>query len=182
VRSPTPPLDPIVVDAETVLRRWRLDDADAVVEACNDPALTRWLPLPKPYTREHALAYFAHVDEGWESGESLTFCIEHRGEPVGSIELSARGDPPMVGYWLAPKARGKGLMTEAVRALTDWAAAELRVAELWIFTDPANAASRAVARRAGFVEQPGIQVLPDGEQRVAHRWTAGGVSQSRGDS
>jgi RimJ/RimL family protein N-acetyltransferase len=181
VPSLTPPSEPVVVDAETVLRPWRLDDADAVTEACNDAEMARWLPLPKPYTRDDALDYFGVVEEGWQSGESLTFCIDHRGTPAGSIELSPRADPPTVGYWLAPTSRGNGVMTKAVRALSEWAAAELGARELWIFTDPANVPSRAVARRAGFVEQPGVQILPDGERRVAHRWTPG-VNQSPGDS
>jgi RimJ/RimL family protein N-acetyltransferase len=182
VRSSTPPSGPILVGADTVLRRWRLDDVDAVVEACNDPETARWLPLPKPYTREDAVAYVGGVTERWETGQSLAFCIEHRGAPVGSIEVTPRGDPPTIGYWLAPRARGKGLMTEAVRAVSQWAAAALGVAELWIFTDPGNVASRAVARRAGFVEEPEVQALADGEVQVAHRWRPSGASHSPGDS
>lgn len=46
-------------------------------------------------------------------------------------------------------ATGRGYATEAALAARDWALATLKPARLVSFIDPANAASRAVARRLG---------------------------------
>ena len=55
-----------------------------------------------------------------------------------------------IGYWLAREARGRGVMTRAVRLLSAWAFGELLVDRIEIIVDPRNASSRAVAERAGF--------------------------------
>jgi len=43
---------------EILLRRWRMDDAPTVAQACRDPEIPRWIPfVPSPYTGEDARAY-----------------------------------------------------------------------------------------------------------------------------
>jgi RimJ/RimL family protein N-acetyltransferase len=37
------------------LRPWRMEDAPAVVAACQDPAISYWIPwVPSPYSKEDA--------------------------------------------------------------------------------------------------------------------------------
>ena len=75
------------------------------------------------------------------------------GELLGSAGL-VRGDWSVprceIGYWLRTKFIGHGYATEAVKALTQFARRHLRVRRLEIKTDPRNARSVAVAKRAGF--------------------------------
>jgi RimJ/RimL family protein N-acetyltransferase len=54
---------------------------------------------------------------------------------------------------LGEAARGRGVMTQAVRLLAQWAIEELGVAQIEIFAHPENLASIAVAERAGFVRE-----------------------------
>lgn len=56
-----------------------------------------------------------------------------------------------IGYWLAPRALGRGLATEAVVALSRMAFEQLRARRLEIRTDVRNQASRAVAQRCGYL-------------------------------
>lgn len=72
-----------------------------------------------------------------------------------------------IGYWLAPDATGRGLASEAVRALARMAFERLRARRLEIRTDAFNFASRAVAERCGFMlegvlrqEQLGVDGVP----------------------
>jgi ribosomal-protein-alanine N-acetyltransferase len=72
---------------------------------------------------------------------------------LGSIGVhwgSAADRRWFIGYWLAPDARGRGIITTAVRLLSEWAFANLPADRLEITVDPANSASRAVAERAGY--------------------------------
>jgi RimJ/RimL family protein N-acetyltransferase len=55
-----------------------------------------------------------------------------------------------VGYWLAADARGRGLITRALRLLCEFAFGQLGVARIELWADPANSASIAVAERLGF--------------------------------
>jgi RimJ/RimL family protein N-acetyltransferase len=61
------------------------------------------------------------------------------------------GLTPEVGlYWaIAPSHRGRGLATEAARALVDFAFRELRLRRVVALTDGSNAPSIAVMRRLG---------------------------------
>lgn len=59
-----------------------------------------------------------------------------------------------IGYDLAASARGNGYATEALRALSAWAAARDDVTTVCAKTDPANTASQAVLTRAGFTRVP----------------------------
>ena len=54
------------------------------------------------------------------------------------------------GYWVAGEARGRGVATEALRALCRWAVETLDVKRLELMTDPENIASQRVAEKAGF--------------------------------
>ena len=54
-----------------------------------------------------------------------------------------------MGYWLAPEARGRGIMTDAVRAVVAWAQ-EHGIRCLTLTAHPENVASHRVAERAGF--------------------------------
>jgi RimJ/RimL family protein N-acetyltransferase len=55
-----------------------------------------------------------------------------------------------IGYGLAPSGRGRGLMTDAIRAALRWAQSSPAVTEVWAGVDEDNAASIRVLERAGF--------------------------------
>ena len=78
--------------------------------------------------------------------------MEADGELVGACgvrHLDAGLLGPDIGYWTAPWGRRRGYAAEAARALADWAFGH-GVARVHLFTDVQNAASQAVAERAGF--------------------------------
>ena len=51
---------------------------------------------------------------------------------------------------MVPEARGRGLARLSLQALGDWATDELGLGRLQVQIDPENAASHAVALRAGY--------------------------------
>jgi RimJ/RimL family protein N-acetyltransferase len=54
------------------------------------------------------------------------------------------------GYWIARDARGRGVATEALKALCVWGVDTLALKRLELLTDPENTASQRVAEKAGF--------------------------------
>ena len=76
-------------------------------------------------------------------------------ELVGGTGFHPRQGPNAleIGYWIAAAHEGRGLMTEAVGALTAVAIDLVGVERVTIVCDPANLRSAAVPRRLGYVEE-----------------------------
>ena len=58
-----------------------------------------------------------------------------------------------VGYWLTPEARGRGVVTHAVRLIARWAFDDVGIARLELTCGPDNRASQRVAERCGFTRE-----------------------------
>jgi RimJ/RimL family protein N-acetyltransferase len=112
--------------------------------------------MPHPYSNTDAASFMHVAETGWTEGTLAAFAVVGNGEVVGSVSFSVV-DPnvPEVhgGYWALAEHRGKGFITAAVLMVVDWALSELQVARYELRTDPANTASCAVARNAGFDEE-----------------------------
>jgi RimJ/RimL family protein N-acetyltransferase len=91
------------------------------------------------------------------------------GERLGNIAVTREGE---VSYWLAAPARGRGAATIVLRCFSDWVLATTDATELWLRVHSENAASAAVAIRAGYERDPARddQRLVNGElwTRVAY--------------
>ncbi len=73
-----------------------------------------------------------------------------------------------IGYWIRDSASGKGLMTEAVEALTNYAFKAIKAKRIEIRCDKNNAKSRKIPERLGY-KLEGIleknEIVPDGSLR-----------------
>jgi len=150
---------PVLTDGVVSLRPWRPDDAQAVFEACQDPEIPRWVPVPQPYTLEDGRWFVNHVIDESAAGASAHFAIVDPGTGLllGSISRHALTEHrAMFGYWLAREARGRGVATRALRLIVDWTMATTPVIRYELYTDVDNDRSGRVAVRAGF-EPEGIR-------------------------
>jgi RimJ/RimL family protein N-acetyltransferase len=151
--------DVVLSDGVVTLRVWRRDDAPAVLAACQDPLIARFVPIPQPYVKEEARAFIEKTQRDWESGDEQAFAIVDAvtDELLGSISRHGpSGHRATFGYWLAPEARGRGVATRALRLIVDWTIATTNVIRFDLYTDVENDASGRVAERAGF-EREGIR-------------------------
>jgi RimJ/RimL family protein N-acetyltransferase len=150
-----------------VLRPWTEDDVPAIVAACNDPEIPRWIPvIPRPYTEADALAFVR--GEATASPEH-SFAVTEDGVVVGSIGMTTNDKGTgSIGYWCASEARGRGVTTRALRLLSRWGRDELHLARLELITDPDNVASQRVAEKVGFRREGVLRshlLHPDGRRR-----------------
>jgi RimJ/RimL family protein N-acetyltransferase len=153
-----------------VLRPWRLEDVPAVTAACQDAEIVRWLSfVPQPYTEEDARFYVEDCIAAPEERKPFAITDAETGEVIGSIDMRInRMHTGHVGYWLAAEARGRGLTTAALRALSRWAIEDLGLGRVELVTDPDNLASQRVAKKAGFQREGvlrSILVNRDGSRR-----------------
>jgi RimJ/RimL family protein N-acetyltransferase len=150
------PPEPPLADDLVALRLLRDADAPAIAEACNDPEIIRWIPVPVPYSLHDARSFIAFAADGWASRREATFGIVERatGALVGTLSYRpGELGKGAVGYWLTPAARGRGFATRAVRLVTRWVFRDRFLTRLELMTLVGNDASGSVARRAGFTHE-----------------------------
>lgn len=149
--------DAVIVGDAVVLRPFTEDDVPAVTEAAGDALTQQWLPLPNPYSEEHAREFCTTFSrQVLDTGNGLARAIDVDGRLAGAIDLKHtdwRGLVTEIGYWSAPWARGRGFQTEAVVALSRWALLEQRFVRVEILVATENVASQRVAQKAGFVRE-----------------------------
>ncbi|QIS41670.1 GNAT family N-acetyltransferase [Clavibacter capsici] len=149
-------MDPVTLRTpRLVLRPPVLDDVDAIHAACQDPGIQRYVPVPVPYARADAVSYVADsCADGWASDERLTWAVLEGDALVGTVGLHGIADGAAeIGYWLAPHARGRGIMREAAAAVVEHgfdASAGLGLARIGWRAYAGNTGSAAVARALGF--------------------------------
>ena len=135
-------------DEVVTVRPWTYADAPAIAEALDgDPEITRWLDLvPQPYTVGDARAWLGSSGE-----EKLAVTDTATGRLLGSIGIrwNESGDVGEIGYWVRSDARGRGVMTRALRLVSRHAFAN-GAERLQLRADPENVASCRVAEKAGF--------------------------------
>jgi ribosomal-protein-serine acetyltransferase len=140
------------------LRLWEESDADelqTVVEAHRD-SLSEFLPWPAAQTRETGLDFIKSSRRQIADNNGMQTAVILDGRIAGGIGVHGIDWPnrrTSIGYWLAPPAQGRGIMTAAVRAYTDHAFHGWGLERMELRAAPGNVRSRAVARRLGFTEE-----------------------------
>ncbi len=127
-------------------------DLAAVVAACQDPEIPRFIPyVPLPYRQQDGKTWLAEVERKWQGSDERTFAIvdQESNRFLGAVSIRLR-DGGSIGYWLSREARSQGVMSEAVGAVVEWARAEHGIERLCILAHPDNVASQRVAEKAGF--------------------------------
>ncbi len=146
----------ILSDGVVLLSAPTEADLDDLTAACQDGEIAAWTTVPSPYARSDAEGFLAHVvGPGWASGRACTWAVRDAsdGRLLGMCGLAgvANGSAE-IGYWVAPGARGRGVIGRAVAlvldAAFDPAALDLQRVSWSAFVG--NWPSRRVAWRAGF--------------------------------
>ena len=162
--------DAVLSDGGITLRPISGDDVDQITEACQDPVLQRYIPVPRPYRRTDAEAYVALSLDLWPTGRKCVFTVVEPDQPgrlLGVVSLTVAGRCGNAAYWLAPAARGRRAASRAMRLLANWAFAHRDLAVLLLEIHDTNDASKHVAVAAGFHHSGGVEVATDDGPRSA---------------
>ncbi|TDZ44291.1 GNAT family N-acetyltransferase [Mycobacteroides franklinii] len=171
-------MEPVELQTDRlVLRAVTAADEAAIVEACNDPEIAYYLPLPVPYTSDDARNFIAKSAQDWVDGNryGFGFFVAETGELVGTCSLmSVTPGVLEVGYWSTSRYRRKGLTAEAVRRLCQWGFEALGAHRIEWWAVVGNEGSRAVAEAAGF-EMEGLLRRRSYRREEPADWWVGGL-------
>jgi len=146
---------PVLETERLMLRAPTLEDAKHVAALANDKRIAEnTRRIPHPYSRADAEDFIAgtNLPKGNVRKGEINFLITTReGVPVGACGIAGYDEAaPEIGYWLGVKFWNRGLGTEAVRALIDFAFTELGHDSLSAGARVTNPASRRILEKCGF--------------------------------
>ena len=123
------------------------------------------MPWAREPTLAGSLALTARDEQDWREDRFYHFAaIEKESDlALGIVGLNPKGtDSLELHYWIRTDHAGRGLATEAARALVEWARDELQAPRLELWAGRENHASRRVAEKLGFVHLGPLDWRPEG--------------------
>lgn len=138
---------------KSILREWRAGDEQSLVRHADNRKVWRNLRdlFPHPYTLADARHWIQIANP---KAPITNFAIVVDNSAVGAIGLVIKDDvfrrSAEIGYWIGEEYWGRGIVTEAVRAVTDYAFATFDLCRIYAGVFEWNPGSMRVLERAGY--------------------------------
>jgi [ribosomal protein S5]-alanine N-acetyltransferase len=139
-----------------IVRPWTVSDAESLQKHANNRHVSMHLRdrFPFPYELEHARTFLSWLSSQPSPG---VWAIEVGGEAAGGIGIERHSDVERVsaeiGYWLGEQVWGRGIATEALRAVTSEAFTRYDLTRLYAVPFADHRASIRVLEKAGYVRE-----------------------------
>jgi len=149
-------MNSLILSDTTTLEKIKLTDAEIIFETIdrNRDFLKEWLPFVEfTHGVANTKAFIKSLLEIQGPAQPETFTIWFKGNFAGLIGFK---DPDIInhrteiGYWLDPKMQGKGIITQAAKALTNYAFEQLGMNRIQIRCGVGNTKSSAIPKRLGY--------------------------------
>ena len=142
--------------AGCTIRPWADTDAEALHRNANNRKVSMHLRdrFPFPYELDHAKTFL-----GWlrQQPSPTVWAIEVDGAAAGGIGLELHSDVERVsaevGYWLGETYWGRGIATEALKAVTGEAFHRFELTRIYAVPFADHIASVRVLEKAGYVKE-----------------------------
>jgi ribosomal-protein-alanine N-acetyltransferase len=137
------------------LRQFEPRDVEALHACFGDPGAMRYWNFPPCETEAESARWVKILSNNKSPYAFMAWAVADKRSDrcIGMVNYhhrEAHNRRLEVGYILAPAKQGRGLMTEAMRALLDYCFAELAAHRVQALIHPDNAASIRLAQRLGF--------------------------------
>jgi len=148
--SVSPPEE--IATKRLVLRRPRMSDAGDIFDNyAADLEVTRYVTW-RPHKDKSEVAPFLQSRLArWDSGEEYSWAITRlqEGRVIGMIGCRVREHAADIGYVLSRNHWNRGYITEAAKAIVDWASSLEFIYRVWAVCDVENKASARVLEKVG---------------------------------
>jgi [ribosomal protein S5]-alanine N-acetyltransferase len=136
-----------------VVRTYRPEDASSLAKRGNNRRIWENLRdrFPHPFTEANGVEYITHV---LQNPDTPSFAIDVDGQAVGGISLHLGNDIERIsaelGYWLGEEFWRRGIMTSAIRLVTEYALQERRLIRVFAVPFTTNVASCRALEKVGY--------------------------------
>jgi [ribosomal protein S5]-alanine N-acetyltransferase len=133
-----------------VLRIPSVADAEAIFNSyAQDSQVTRYLIWRPHKNIQETKCFLADCAVAWEGNVRFPYVItfKENGAVIGMIEMRLNDFTADVGYVVSRQHWGKGMATEALGSLVEWALRQESIYRVWALCDVENLASARVLEK-----------------------------------
>jgi ribosomal-protein-serine acetyltransferase len=151
-----PGLTRIIVNENISLKQIELSDAADIFHTIDTQReyLSEWLPfVPMTLDVSDTENFISSIYSGPEESRELVFVIHFQKQFAGLIgfkNTDSLNQKTEIGYWLSESFQKKGIITESLRTLINYAFEELEMNRIEIRCAVGNIASKNIPQRLGF--------------------------------
>ena len=115
--------------------------------------------VPYPYKIDEALNFIKSRSDDFKLHKTLTFAIDYKTKlqsfqllsgTIGIKDIDYVNKKAKIGYWIGKQYQGKGIATESVKLVVNYAFDELKLEEISACVFPENNSSIRVLEKNGF--------------------------------
>jgi ribosomal-protein-alanine N-acetyltransferase len=147
------------LETERLLLR-RVDNADLkeVIALRSNPETMKYIPRPLVKTDQEGLDHIAMINDKIEANEGINWAITIKDNPqligiIGHYRIKPEHHRAEIGYMILPEFSGKGIVTEAVKAVVKYGFEQMKLHSIEAVIDPDNIASAKVLEKNGFIKE-----------------------------
>ncbi|WP_101846082.1 GNAT family N-acetyltransferase [Halobacillus sp. Marseille-P3879] len=151
------------VDGDLALKLIGPNDADELYQLTDHSRnhLRTWLGwVDSNDSVEDTREFIKNGLRNYAENRGIPACILFRGNIAGIIgtqDTDWTNRSTSIGYWLCEDYIGKGIMTRAVKALTNYLIQELKINRVEIRAAEKNVSSRSIPERLGYTQEGKIR-------------------------
>lgn len=121
----------VIETRRLILREWKMQDIDFLVDGLNDFDVAKYITSPFPYTKQDAEAYVSQHLKNENGDYCFAVCLKEDGKVIGGTNVSINEKGEFVGgLWLHRDFQGKGYGTELWIARAKFAFDKMGATEL----------------------------------------------------
>lgn len=148
---------PILTSKRLTLRQLSIDDKDAILALRTDPEVNQYLDRAPTKTVDDAINFIKKVNENIEKDIALYWAITltETNTFVGTIclfDFSTEKKSCEIGYELMTSFQGRGIMSEAVQMVINFAFKTLYIKEILALSHKENEPSLSLLSKFNFVK------------------------------
>ena len=143
------------------LRKLSMDDAITLVSLMNYEISKYLYEVPYPYKIDDALNFIKSSYEYFKLHKAITFGIEYKNTlesklllvgTIGIKDIDYVNKKANIGYWIGKQYQGKGIATECIKLVVNYAFDILELEEISAYVFPDNNPSIRVLEKNGFIK------------------------------
>lgn len=149
---------PVLYTDRLVLRRIERDDAQQIFMLRSDTEVMAYLDRDPMQSVEEGAELISRIDTSFQSGDGISWAISLKDNAtmIGYAGIWRIDKPHYrgeIGYTLSPAFWGKGIMSEALKAIVAFGFHSMNLHSMEANINPNNIASIKIVEKLGFVRE-----------------------------